>query len=128
ILCRSREANRLPRPNKFFVVIGTTFGFRRNLNSSLSGVECQLSSGAKHRFATTTKLNAGSRLYRSHRSGGLHPGYKLLRRLLSRTIARTFTDTQSGSNLLRLRRLEEVLKVTVLREDIVQSFVHNIVG
>ncbi len=59
---------------------------------------------------------------------GLHPGYKLLRRLLSaRTIARPFTDAQSGSNLLGLRRLQKVLKVAVLREDIVERLVHNIV-
>src|SRR6202035_37454 len=60
---------------------------RKYLGSSLSEVECQLSSGAKHRFATTTKLNAASRLCRSRRSRGFHSGYKLLRRLLCRTIA-----------------------------------------
>ena len=71
---------------------------------------------------------ARSCLHRSHRRRGFHPGYKLLCRLLGRTIARAFTDTQSRRNLLGLRRLEEVLEVTVLREDIVQRLVHNIVG
>src|ERR1700722_710670 len=51
-----RETNRFPRPNKFFVLIRNPFRFRRNLNSSLSGVECQNSSGAKHRFGSATKL------------------------------------------------------------------------
>src|ERR1035441_1417641 len=52
------------------------------LGSSLSGVECQNSSGAKHRSCSGTKLNAGSRLHCPHRSRGLHPGGKLLLRLL----------------------------------------------
>src|ERR1700686_4230835 len=98
------------------------------LGSSLSGVKCQNSSGAKHRSCSATKLNARSRLHRSHRSRGLHPGNELLCRLLRRTIARAFTDTQSGSNLLGLRRLQKVLEVTVFREDIVERLVHNIVG
>jgi hypothetical protein len=41
---------------------------------------------------------------------------------------RAFTDAQRGSNLLGLWRLQKVLEVTVLREDIVERLVHNIVG
>src|SRR5437867_2083444 len=61
------------------------------LCSTLEGVECQNSSGAKHRFGSTPKLTVGSRLHRTHRKRGLHPGYKLLCRLLRRTIAWAFT-------------------------------------
>jgi hypothetical protein len=43
------------------------------------------------------------------------------------TIARAFTDTQSGRRRLGLWCLEEILEVMVFREDIVQRFVHNIV-
>src|SRR5229473_5396448 len=43
------------------------------LCSTLEGVECQHSSGAKHRADTTSKLNAGSCLQHPHRSRGLHP-------------------------------------------------------
>src|SRR5271155_4303410 len=82
--------------------------------TTLEGVECQTSSGAKHRFGSTTKLTAGSRLHRPHRTRGFHPGYKLLCRLLRPTIAWAFTDTQSRRNLLGLRRLQEVLEVAVL--------------
>ena len=78
VLPRRREANSFPRPNKFFIVMGRRIGFRRNLNSSLSGVECQNSAGAKHRFRTTTKLNARSRLQYRYRSRGLRPSYNLL--------------------------------------------------
>src|SRR6267143_2584792 len=48
-------------------------------------------------------------------------------RLLRRTIARAFTDTQSGRCQLGLWRLEEILEVTAFREDIVQRLVRNIV-
>ncbi len=48
--------------------------------------------------------------------------------MLRRTIAHAFTDTQSGSNLFGLRRLEEVLEVTVLRENIVERLINNIIG
>src|SRR5208282_4870033 len=82
----------------------------------------------KHRFGSTTKLTAGSRLYRPHRRRGFHPGYKLPCRLLCRTIVRAFTDTQSRRNLLGLRRLEKVLEVTVFREDIIERLIDNIVG
>src|SRR5271156_1343022 len=82
--------------------------------TTLSGMECQNSSGAKHRSCTTTKLNARSCLHCAHRSRGLHPGRKLLCRLLRRTIVRPLTDTQSRRNLLGLWRLEEVLEVTIL--------------
>ncbi len=99
--------------------------------TTLSGVECQNSSGAKHRSCSGTKLNAGSRLHYPHRSRGLHPGSKLLRRLLRlilRISIRAFTDTQRGGNLPGLWRLQKVLKVAVFREDIVEGFVHDIVG
>src|SRR5882762_6176138 len=99
--------------------MATSLGLRRNLNSSLSGVECQNSSGAKHRSCTTTKLNGRSCLHCAHRSRGLDPGCKLLCRLLRRTVARAFTHTQSGDNLLGVCRLQEVLEVTVFREDII---------
>jgi len=82
--------------------------------TTLEGVECQNSSGAKHRSCTATKLNARSCLYSTHRSRGLHSGYKLPCRLLGRTIGRAFTDTQRRGNLLGGWRLQEVLKVTVL--------------
>src|SRR5258708_29180208 len=95
---------------------------------TLSGVECQNSSGAKHRSCTARKLNARSCLHRSHRSRGLHPGYKLPCRLLGRTIGRAFTDTQRRGNLLGVWRLQEVLEVTVFREDIIERLIHNIVG
>jgi len=49
------------------------------------------------------------------------PGYKLPCRLLGRTIGRAFTDTQRRGNLLSLWRLQEVLEVTVFREDIPKS-------
>jgi hypothetical protein len=90
-------------------------------------VERQNSSGAKHRSSTTTKLNGRSCLHCAHRRRGLHPGYKLLCRLLRRTVAWTFTDTQSRSNLLGLWRLQEVLEVTVFREDIIERLIDNIV-
>src|ERR1700682_3310394 len=47
------------------------------LCSTLEGVECQNSSGAKHRAGSTSKLNAGSRLQYGYRIRGLHPCYKL---------------------------------------------------
>ena len=72
------------------------------------------SSGAKHRSCTTTKLNGRSCLHCAHRSRGLDPGCKLLCRLLRRTIARAFSHTQSGGNLLGVCRLQEVLEVAVL--------------
>src|ERR1700726_1193922 len=93
-------------------------------------MECQNSPGAKHRFGSSTELNARSRLHHTHSSHGFHPGYKLLYRLLRRVLtvpAWTSTDTQCGGDLLGLRRLQKVLKVAVLREDIVERFVHNIV-
>ena len=89
-------------------------------------LECQNSSGAKHRFCTTTKLNGRSCLHCAYRSRGFHPSSKLLCRLLRRTIARALTHTQSGGNLLSGWRLEEVLKVTVFRKDIVEGLIHNI--
>jgi hypothetical protein len=46
----------------------------------------------------------------------------------ARILTRAFTDTQCGSNLLGLWRLQKVLEVAVLREDIVERLVHNIVG
>src|ERR1700687_6449122 len=95
--------------------------------TTLQGVECQNSSGAKHRSCTTTKLNGRSCLHCAHRSRGLDPGCKLLCRLLRRTIARAFSHTQSGGNLLGVCRLQEVLEVAVLREDIVERLVHNII-
>src|ERR1700683_1827551 len=82
--------------------------------TTLSGVECQNSSGAKHRSCTTTKLIGRSCLHCAHRSLGLDPGGKLLGRLLRRTIARAFSHTQSGGNLLGVCRLQEVLEVAVL--------------
>ncbi len=44
------------------------------LCSTLEGVECQNSSGAKHRFGSTNKSTVGSRLHRPHRRRGLHRG------------------------------------------------------
>ncbi len=94
-------------------------------------MECQNSSGAKHRSCSGTKLNAGSRLHYPYRSRRFHPGSKLLRRLL-RVIPRifiwAFTDAQRGRDLLGLWRLQKVLKVAVLREHIVERFVHDIIG
>src|SRR5258708_17538757 len=93
-------------------------------------MECQNSSGAKHRSCSGNKLKPGSRLHYPYRSRGLHPGCKLPRGLLRpvfRILARTFTDTQRGSDLLSLWRLQKVLEVAVLREDIVERLVHNIV-
>src|ERR1700674_5513113 len=58
----------------------------------------------------------------------LHPCYKLLCRLIRRTIARTLTDTQCRRNLFGLRRLQKILKVAVFREDIAERFVHYIAG
>src|ERR1700687_6069804 len=69
------------------------------LCSTLEGVECQNSSGAKHRFCIATKLNAGSYLQHPHRSPGLHPSRKLLRRRLHRILAWAFSDTPCGGNL-----------------------------
>src|ERR1700687_3685961 len=57
------------------------------LCSTLEGVECQNSSGAKHRAGTTSKLNPGSRLQYGYRIRRLHPSYKLLWRPLRRTIS-----------------------------------------
>src|SRR6266853_2207869 len=57
------------------------------LCSTLEGVECQNSSGAKHRFCIATKLNAGLCLQHPHRSPGLHPSRKLLRRRIHRIIS-----------------------------------------
>src|ERR1700676_1455976 len=57
------------------------------LCSTLEGVECQNSSGAKHRAGSTSKLNAGSRLQYGYRIRGLHPCYKLLWRPFRRTIS-----------------------------------------
>src|SRR5208283_2564685 len=91
----------------------------------------QHSSGAKHRAYSGTKLNAGSRLHYPHRSRGLYPGSKLLRRLfrlILRIFIRAFTDAQCGSDLLGLWRLQKVLEVAVFRKDIVERFIHNIVG
>jgi hypothetical protein len=62
------------------------------LGSSLSGVECHNSSGAKHRCRTTAKLKRKSRPHRSHRSRRLHPRCWLLPRLLQLPIAPAFTD------------------------------------
>src|SRR5713226_5248826 len=56
------------------------------LCSTLEGVECQHSSGAKHRSCSDTKLNPGSRLQYLRRTRGLHPGYRLLWPPLRHTI------------------------------------------
>ena len=79
-------------------------------------------------FFLRHEIECRSCLYRSHRSCGLHPGYKLPCRLLGRTIGRAFTDTQRRDNLLSLWRLQEVLEVTVFREDIIERLIQNIVG
>ena len=47
--------------------------------------------------------------------------------LILRISIRAFTDAQRGSDLLGLWRLQKVLEVAVLREDIVERLVHNIV-
>src|SRR6267378_4407212 len=52
------------------------------LCSTLEGVECHNSSGAKHRSCIATNLNAGSCLQHPPRSRGFHPSCKLLRRRL----------------------------------------------
>jgi len=43
-------------------------------------------------------------------------------------IGRAFTDTQHRGNLLGVCRLQEILEVTVFREDIIERLIHNIVG
>src|SRR5208337_340449 len=99
--------------------------------TTLSGVECPNSSGAKHRSCSGTKLNSGSCLHYPYKSRGLRPGSKLLRRLLRlilRILIWAFTHAQRGSDLLGLWRLQKVLEVAVLREDIVERFIHNVVG
>src|SRR5664279_1161219 len=104
---------------------------RRFPYSSLPGVECQHSSGAKHRSCSGTNMQGGSRLHRPHRTRGLHPNSELLRSLLRfilRILIWAFADTQRGSDLVGLWRLQKVLKVAVLREDIVERLVHHIVG
>src|SRR5581483_1208861 len=100
----------------------------RCTHTTLEGVECQNSSGAKHRSCIATKLDARSRLHRPHRRRGFHPTNALLPRLLGRTIGYGFPNTQSRSDLLRLRSLQEFLKITVFRENIVQCFVDNVVS
>src|SRR6202140_2420034 len=77
--------------------------------TTLSGMECQNSYGAKHRSCTTTKLKGRSCLHGAHRSRGRPPGRKLLCRLLGRTIARAFSHTQSSGHLLGVYRVQEVL-------------------
>src|SRR5271157_5036096 len=114
----------------FFVgcSVAPLLGPFRTRKAGATCLACQNSSGAKHRSCTTTKLNGRSCLHCTHRSRGLDPRCKLLRRLLGRTIARAFSHTQSGGNLLGVCRLQEVLEVAVFREDIVERLVHNIVG
>src|SRR5579864_9457832 len=97
-------------------------------HTTLEGVECQNSSGAKHRSCTATKLETQSRLHRAHRRRGFHTANDLFPRLLGGTIGYSFPNTQSRSNLLRLRSLQELLKITVFREDIVQRLVHDVVS
>src|ERR1017187_9005331 len=116
---------------KCFSARALTFVDGRLRSCTLPGVECPNSSGAKHRSCSGTKLNAGSRLHYPHRSRGLHPRSKLLRRLLRlilRILIWAFTDAQRRGDLLGLWRLQKVLKVAVLREDIVERLVHHIVG
>src|SRR5208282_2535576 len=113
----------------FFVgcSVAPLLGPFRTRKAGATSLACQNSSGAKHRSCTTTKLNGRSCLHCAHRSRGLDPGCKLLCRLLRGTIARAFSHTQSGGNLLGVCRLQEVLEVAVLREDIVERLVHNII-
>src|ERR1019366_1516994 len=102
---------------KCFSASKLTFVYGRLRSCTLQGVECPNSSGAKHRSCSATKLNAGSRLHYPYRSRGLHPGSKLLRRLVRlilRISIRAFTDAQRGSDLLGLWRLQKVLEVAVL--------------
>src|SRR5271157_1788739 len=86
----------------FFVgcSVAPLLGPFRTRKAGATCLACQNSSGAKHRSCTTTKLNGRSCLHCAHRSRGLDPRCKLLCRLLRRTIARAFSHTQSGGNLL----------------------------
>src|SRR5579862_7133265 len=57
------------------------------LGSTLEGVECQNSSGAKHRSCSGTKLHGGSCFGYPNRSRGLHPSHSFFAVLLSRTVS-----------------------------------------
>ena len=80
---------------------------RKYLGSSLSGVECQNSPGAKHRARTIRKLNDESCLDYLHNRLGLHPGDGLPQRLLRRTVARALAGphppSASTSRKMRLQ-------------------------
>src|SRR5215469_3162096 len=97
------------------------------LASTLPGVECRNSPGAKHRSCTATKLKGRSWLHCVPRSRVLHLGRKLLCRLFHCTVDRAFSHAQSGGNLLGVCRLQKVLEVTILCKHIVERLVHNII-
>jgi hypothetical protein len=58
---------------------------------------------------------------------GLHLGNCLPDRRLSSIGCGDFADAQSRRHLRSLRALQELLKVPIFREDIVERFVHHII-
>jgi hypothetical protein len=91
-------------------------------------VECHNSSGAKHRSFSGTKLNAGHAFTARTEAVDSTPATSFLAGFLAAPLAGPFTDTQHRGNLLSLWRLQEVLEVTVFREDIIERLIQNIVG
>src|SRR5271168_1865411 len=95
-------------------------------------MECQDSSGAKHRCGPATDLNGGSCprscRYCHWNRYGLNGGNGLLSCRLYCFWSRHFSDAKCGSDLSCLRRLQELLEVTIFGENIGQSLLNYIVG
>src|ERR1700730_2362500 len=100
--------------------------------TTLLGMECQNSSGAKHRCGPATDSYGGSCLQSHHNSRGLYRGLRAVCRLLCKGLccvwSRRLANAQRRCDLLRLWRLQEVLKVAIFGEDIGESLLDNIIG
>src|ERR1700730_5957061 len=100
--------------------------------TTLLGMECQNSSGAKHRCGPATDSYGGSCLQSHHNSRGLYRGLRAVCRLLCKGLCCVWSgrlaNAQRRCDLLRLWRLQEVLTVALFGKDIGEGMVDTIVG
>src|SRR5580658_4808657 len=101
-------------------------------NATLSGMDCLRSSGAQRRWWPATDSHGGSCLQSRHYCWGLcavgRAGCRLLCGRLRRFYGWHLANAKGRRNLLRLWRLQELLKVTILGEDIAKRLLHDIIG
>jgi hypothetical protein len=101
-------------------------------NATLRGVECQHSSGAKHRGGLGNDLGAGSCLRSRHYCSGLRCLWSRDRWLLWLAFCclcgGRSADAKGSCNLPGFWSLEEVLEVAVFAEDVGERLFDDIVG